>query len=104
MAQTGPQDPAEEQAQRSAAEKGSDCSRFGGLPLAAGEQLDAFELNRTLRQFIDSQERFRDLFPSHCRPRIRRCIEPGPHPRTIGAPARLSPSLRSATDTLGGSQ
>lgn len=62
MAQTGPQNPAEEQAQHSAAEKENDCPRFRGLPLPAGAQLDAVGLNRTLVPFIDSQRRFRNLF------------------------------------------
>lgn len=62
MAQTGPQNPAEAQAQRSAAAKESDFSRFRSLPLPTGEQLDALGLSRTLLQLIDSQQRFRDLF------------------------------------------
>jgi hypothetical protein len=48
MAQTGPQSPAEEQAQRSATEEDSDFSRLRDLPVALREQLEALGLNRTL--------------------------------------------------------
>ena len=62
MAQTGPQSPAEEQAQRSATEKDSDSSRLRDLPVALREQLEALGLNRTLSRLIESEQRFRDLF------------------------------------------
>jgi PAS domain S-box-containing protein len=61
MAQTGPQSPGEEQAQRSAATE-SDFSRLRDLPLPLREQLEALGLYRTLSQLIESERRFRDLF------------------------------------------
>ena len=62
MAQTGPQSPAEEQAQRSATQKESDFSRLCDLPLPLKEQLEELGLNWTLSQLIESEQRFRDLF------------------------------------------
>src|ERR1035441_9648973 len=62
VAQTGPQSPAEEQAQRSATQKESDFSRLCDLPLPLKEQLEELGLNWTLSQLIESEQRFRDLF------------------------------------------
>lgn len=62
MAQTGPQSPAEEQAQRSATAEDRDFSRLRNLPLPLREQFEALGLNRTLSQLIESEQRFRDLF------------------------------------------
>ena len=62
MAQTGPQSPAEEQAQRSATEQDSDVSRLRNLPLPLREQFEALGLTRTLSHLIESEQRFRDLF------------------------------------------
>jgi PAS domain S-box-containing protein len=62
MAQTGPQSPAEEQAQRSATAEDRDFSRLRNLPPALREQFEALGLNRTLSQLIESEQRFRDLF------------------------------------------
>jgi PAS domain S-box-containing protein len=62
VAQTGPQSPAEEQAQRSATQKESGFSRLRDLPVPLREQLEALGLNRTLSQLIESERRFRDLF------------------------------------------
>ncbi len=62
MAQTDPQSPGEEPAQRSTTPEESDFSRLRDLPLPLREQLEAFGLNRTLSQLIESERRFRELF------------------------------------------
>jgi hypothetical protein len=62
MAQTGPQSPAEEQAQRSATEKDSDFSRLRNLPLPLREQFEALGLNRALFLLNESELEFRERF------------------------------------------
>jgi len=61
MPQTGPQSPAEEQAQDSATQKESEFSPLRDLPLPLRGQPEALGLDRTVSRLIESGQRFRDL-------------------------------------------